>query len=134
MLKEIKNSLELKIEKFSKDIREDIYTAYLVYKDPRTPLLPKILIILIIGYFLSPIDLIPDFIPFFGYLDDLIIIPLGLILVKKMIDMDIWRDCKKQAIKNLPKFKYVKHLLTLLIMAFWALLAYYAIKLILKII
>jgi uncharacterized membrane protein YkvA (DUF1232 family) len=58
---------------------------------------PKIIIIIIIGYALSPIDIIPDFIPVFGYLDDLIILPLLLFLALKLIPREIMDECKKEA-------------------------------------
>jgi uncharacterized membrane protein YkvA (DUF1232 family) len=66
-------------------------------KDPRVPLLPKALLIMVVVYALSPIDLIPDFIPVLGFLDDLILLPLGIALVIKMIPKDVWSECQIQA-------------------------------------
>ncbi|MEJ5273428.1 MAG: YkvA family protein, partial [Spirochaetota bacterium] len=56
-------------------IKEEIKTLYFAYKNPKTPIISKLIIILTIGYAMSPIDLIPDFIPILGYLDDLVILP-----------------------------------------------------------
>ena len=66
-------------------------------KDPRVPLLPKALLIMVVVYVLSSIDLIPDFIPVLGFLDDLILLPLGIALVIKMIPKDVWSECQIQA-------------------------------------
>ena len=57
-------------------LKQETYVLALAYNDPRTPLISKILIGITIGYLLSPVDLIPDFIPFLGLVDDLIIVPL----------------------------------------------------------
>lgn len=65
-------------------------------KGPRTPLVAKLLIVLVVGYALSPVDLIPDFVPLLGYLDDLILFPLGVALAIKMIPEDIFRDCRSR--------------------------------------
>ena len=61
-------------------LRTEISALYYAYKNPRTPLLPKAVLFLTLGYALSPIDLIPDFIPVLGYVDDLIILPLMISL------------------------------------------------------
>jgi uncharacterized membrane protein YkvA (DUF1232 family) len=69
----------------------------LVLKDPRTPKLAKILLGLALGYALLPFDLIPDFIPVIGHLDDLIIVPILVILALKMIPQDVVDDCRDRA-------------------------------------
>lgn len=69
----------------ARGIRRDTYALYLACRDPRVPWYAKVLAGAILTYALSPIDLIPDFIPVLGYLDDLIIIPGGLVLVRRMI-------------------------------------------------
>ena len=63
---------------------------YYAYKDPKTPLFAKMLASILIGYAASPIDLIPDFIPIIGYLDDLIILSLGVFFLIKLIPKEIW--------------------------------------------
>ena len=73
----------------AKQLKTDVYALYLAYKDPRVPWYAKAFMALIIGYALSPIDLIPDFIPVLGYLDDLIIIPAGISLSLKMIPKEV---------------------------------------------
>jgi len=85
------------IKKWAKELRGNIKALDYARKDPRVPLLPKSLLIMVVAYALSPIDLIPDFIPVLGYLDDLILLPLGIALVIKMIPKDVWSDCQFRA-------------------------------------
>ena len=66
-------------------------------RDPRTPLLVRLLALLVAAYALSPIDLIPDFIPVIGYLDDLILLPLGIALIVKFTPPEVITDAKLQA-------------------------------------
>jgi uncharacterized membrane protein YkvA (DUF1232 family) len=71
-----------------------------VYRDPRTPWYAKALIAVVIAYSLSPIDLIPDFIPMLGYLDDLILIPLGITLAIKLVPPEIFREAHTSVAGN----------------------------------
>lgn len=66
-------------------IRQDVLTVYCVARDPRTPWAVRLLALAVAAYALSPIDLIPDFIPVLGYLDDLMLVPLGIYLVIKLM-------------------------------------------------
>jgi len=100
MYKIIKN-LKLK----SKSLKKEIITIYYVYKNPKTKLLPKIIIILTLGYALSPIDLIPDFIPVIGHFDDLLIIPALIYLSIKLIPKDVMEESRKKAEKEPIKLK-----------------------------
>lgn len=77
-------------------LRTEVQALFLARRDPRVPRRAKILAALVTAYALSPIDLIPDFIPVLGYLDDLIILPLGILLAVKMIPPDVMRDCRLQ--------------------------------------
>ncbi|KEF38662.1 hypothetical protein M670_01873 [Schinkia azotoformans MEV2011] len=83
----------------AKSIKRDVFILVEAYKHPNTPLYVKILAIIIIAYAFSPIDLIPDFIPIMGYLDDIILIPLGIILVLKLIPKDVLQECRVNAEK-----------------------------------
>jgi uncharacterized membrane protein YkvA (DUF1232 family) len=78
-------------------LKRDTYALYLVARDPRTPWYAKVLAGAIVAYALSPIDLIPDFIPVIGYLDDLIIVPLGIAAVLRMVPADVLAECREQA-------------------------------------
>src|ERR1700676_3737899 len=75
----------------------DVHAVYLAARDPRVPWYARVLAIAVAGYALSPIDLIPDFIPVIGYLDDLIIVPLGIWLVVSLIPEDVMAECRARA-------------------------------------
>ncbi len=81
----------------AKALKREVYALSLAARDPGVPWYAKIFAFLIIGYALSPIDLIPDFIPVIGYLDDLILIPAGIILLIKMIPKEIIEECREKA-------------------------------------
>jgi uncharacterized membrane protein YkvA (DUF1232 family) len=74
-----------KAKKWARSIKDDVVALYIAAKDPRTPLSAKLVSVTVVAYALSPIDLIPDFIPIIGYLDDLIIVPLGILLAIRLI-------------------------------------------------
>jgi uncharacterized membrane protein YkvA (DUF1232 family) len=97
----------------SNHLKSEIIALYLAYKHPRTPWYAKVLAGLIIGYALSPIDLIPDFIPVVGYLDDLIIVPLGIALLIKIIPRDILEESRAKAqsdiLSKLPRSRAARH-------------------------
>ena len=78
-------------------LKIEVYVIYLAYKDPRVPWYARIFAVCVVGYAFSPIDLIPDFIPIIGYLDDLILIPLGIALVLKMIPKEVMDEYRQQA-------------------------------------
>ena len=77
--------------------RRDGHAVYLASRDPRVPWYAKLLAIAVAGYALSPIDLIPDFIPVIGYLDDLIIVPLGIWLVVSLVPKEVMAECRARA-------------------------------------
>lgn len=82
-------------------LKRETYALYLAIRDPRVPWYAKALAVCVVGYAFSPIDLIPDFIPVVGYLDDLIIVPLGVALVVKLIPPPVLADCRVQATATL---------------------------------
>ena len=81
----------------TKQLKAETYAMYLACKHPHTPWYAKVLLILVIGYAVSPIDLIPDFIPILGYVDDLIIVPSGILLAMKMIPKEVMLECREKA-------------------------------------
>lgn len=85
------------IKELSKKIKAKINAVYLAYKDKNTPIIAKIFAALTVGYTLSPIDLIPDFIPILGYLDDLIILPLLIYISIKLIPEEIMKECEEKS-------------------------------------
>jgi uncharacterized membrane protein YkvA (DUF1232 family) len=92
-------------KKKAKDLKNEILVIYYAYQNPGTGLLPKIIILFALGYALSPIDLIPDFIPVLGYLDDLIIIPALIALSIRLIPKKILDEAREEALKEPLKLK-----------------------------
>jgi uncharacterized membrane protein YkvA (DUF1232 family) len=78
-------------------LKQETYAIYLACKDPRVPWYGRVIAACVVGYALSPIDLIPDFIPVLGYLDDLILIPLGIALVLKTIPPVVMAESREKA-------------------------------------
>ncbi|MFA9397836.1 MAG: YkvA family protein [Clostridiaceae bacterium] len=109
-----------------KIIKKDLYAIYLAYKHKKTPLYTKILCFLVVGFALSPIDVIPDFIPILGYLDDIILIPLGIMLAVKIIPKDIMAECRIKA-ENL-ELTQKNWIIGILIIIFWVFIIYFIYK------
>jgi uncharacterized membrane protein YkvA (DUF1232 family) len=86
-----------KIKTWARQIKRDAVAVYLAARDPRTPWLAKCLALAVAAYALSPIDLIPDFIPVLGYLDDLLIVPLGLLLVIRLLPPQVLTESREKA-------------------------------------
>lgn len=76
---------------------ENTYGLYLAGRDPRVPIVAKIIVVIVVAYALSPIDLVPDFIPVVGYLDDLLLLPLGIWVAVRLIPDEIWLECRLRA-------------------------------------
>lgn len=87
------------LKQWARSIKQDAHAIYIAARDPRTPWYAKALAICVAGYALSPIDLIPDFIPVIGYLDDIVIVPLGILAVVKLIPPEIMRESRVTAAK-----------------------------------
>lgn len=85
------------MKKWAKKIKRDVVAVYFAARDPRTPIVARVLAIAVAAYALSPIDLIPDFIPILGYLDDLIIVPLGLMLVIRLLPTEVLDAARTRA-------------------------------------
>jgi len=113
----------------SKQLRTEVVALYLASKHPRTPWYAKVLAALIISYALSPIDLIPDFIPVVGYIDDLILIPLGIALLIKIIPRDILEECRAKAEADLSKRKPKNWIAAIIIVLIWLLVIYVTLSL-----
>jgi uncharacterized membrane protein YkvA (DUF1232 family) len=78
-------------------LKQETYALYLAVRDPRTPWYAKAVAAAVVAYALSPFDLIPDFIPVIGYLDDLIIVPLGIALALKLVPEPVMAECRERA-------------------------------------
>jgi uncharacterized membrane protein YkvA (DUF1232 family) len=91
------SSLWTHLRSWAQRLRVDVLALYLAARDRRVPLAPKLLAAAVAAYALSPIDLVPDFIPVLGALDDLILVPLGIALAVRLIPAEIMRDCRARA-------------------------------------
>lgn len=85
------------LRKWTKELKQQTLVVYFAARDPRTPWLARVIALLVAAYALSPIDLIPDFIPVLGYVDDLIVVPLGLMLVLRLVPPDVMQSAREQA-------------------------------------
>ena len=88
---ETDGSLIARMRRWAKAIKRDVHALYLSARDPRVPWYAKAVALAVAAYALSPIDLIPDFIPILGYLDDIILVPLGILLAVRLIPPEILR-------------------------------------------
>ncbi len=86
-----------RLERWARRLKVEIYALYLAYRDPRVPWYARVFAALVVGYAFSPIDLIPDAIPILGYLDDLLIVPLGIALAIRMIPPPVLAECREEA-------------------------------------
>ena len=91
------------IKNWAHRIKRDSLAVYYAARDPRTPGYLQLLAILVAAYAISPIDLIPDFIPILGYLDDLIIVPAGLLLVIRLLPDVVLEEARERASHQLAK-------------------------------
>jgi uncharacterized membrane protein YkvA (DUF1232 family) len=107
----------------ARQLKTETYALYLAYRDPRTPWHARLFAALVIGYAFSPIDLIPDFIPGLGYLDDLLLVPLGMLLVVKMIPPAVWAESRARAGEAVAAGKPVSHATAVMIVMIWLAIA-----------
>lgn len=103
-------------------LKTETYALYLAARHPGTPWYAKLLVAGIVAYALSPIDLIPDFVPILGYLDELVLIPLGIALAIKMIPSSILEECRARS-QTLRSGKSVSRIAGIVIVAIWIALA-----------
>lgn len=107
----------------AKQLKVEVHALYLAYQDPRVPWIAKVFVACVIGYAFSPIDLIPDFIPVIGYLDDLVLIPLGIKLALSMIPESVMNECREKARETLAQDKPVNWAAMIVIILIWISLA-----------
>ena len=124
MLEGLKNKARL--------LKTEVYAISLAYKDPRVSWYARIFAICVVGYAFSPIDIIPDPIPILGYLDDLILVPLGIAFVLKMIPKEVMAECREQAKAVMLKGKPVNRVAAVVIIGIWVVLAILAVGIVSK--
>lgn len=119
-----------KWKQWARTLKTNTYALYLAYKDPRTPLVARLWTAAVVAYALSPIDLIPDFIPILGYLDDLILVPLGIAIAVKLIPHEVMIGCREQAVQQMSQRLPANRTAAIIIVAIWLLAALLSIALI----
>jgi uncharacterized membrane protein YkvA (DUF1232 family) len=111
-------------------LKRDTYALVLAYRDRRTPWYAKLTALVVVAYAFSPIDLIPDFIPVLGLLDDLLLIPLGVVLVRRMVPTDVMEDCRVRADAAFENDKPVFWTAAVVVVILWAATAYFVYRLV----
>ena len=110
-----------KIKAWAKNLKRQIFILYFAYKDERVPWYAKLFTFCVVAYAFSPIDLIPDFIPILGYLDDVIIVPLGIMFALKMIPKNVLSNCEVKAEEMMKNGKPKNWIVGSLILLMWSL-------------
>jgi len=104
---------------YARRLKREVYALYLAYRDPRVPWYARMLIAIVVGYAFSPIDLIPDPVPILGYLDDLVLLPLGVALVLRLIPAEVMAECRARATDVSKQGKPVNRVAAAVIVAIW---------------
>ncbi len=104
-------------------LKKETFALVLACRHPRVPWYAKVMALVVVGYALSPIDLIPDFIPVLGYLDDLVLIPLGIMLVIRMIPVDVLDECRRQSEEIVGRVTRAGKIAAAVIVAIWIMTA-----------
>ncbi len=108
-----------KLKNKARDLKKETYTLYLVYKDSRVSWWKRLFLGIVIGYVFCPIDLVPDFIPILGYLDDLILVPLGISIALKLIPKEIFEESRKKAMEEKNRKVPIGKKTALVIVCIW---------------
>jgi len=116
-------ALLAELKQRARHLKAETFALYLAARDPRTPWYAKLLVAGIVAYAFSPIDLIPDFVPVLGYLDDLILIPLGIALAIKLVPPTVLAECQTRARETMRNGKPVSRIAGAVIIVIWLLLA-----------
>ena len=112
-----------KINAWAKNFKRQIFILYFAYKDGRVHWYAKVFTACVVAYAFSPIDLIPDFIPILGYLDDIIIVPLGIMFALKMIPKSVISDCEVKAEEMMKNGRPKNWIVGSLIVLIWSLIS-----------
>jgi len=124
MVREHELTLKKRLKKWALKLKSDVIAMYFALKHPLTPLYAKIFTAIVVGYALSPIDLIPDFVPILGYLDDLIILPLGITIAIRLIPASVLDACREKARNNPPTMKPKIWVAAYFIILIWLIVIY----------
>ena len=117
----------------ARQLKTEVYALYLAYRDPRVPWYARVFAACVVGYAFSPLDLVPDFIPVLGYLDDLVLIPLGIALAIRMIPPNVLEESREKATQVMRDGKPVNRVAAVAIIALWLALAALGIMLMVRV-
>jgi uncharacterized membrane protein YkvA (DUF1232 family) len=114
-----------RLRRWASAVGKDTLTIWYAAKHPRTPTVAKVLAVCLVAYAFSPIDLIPDFIPVLGYLDDAILLPLGVLLIIRLIPDEVIAECRRRAAQHLASGgrRPVSSAGTVMVIVLWVLAA-----------
>ncbi len=108
---------------WARALKREVHALYLACRDPRVPWYTRALAVCVVAYAFSPIDLIPDPIPILGYLDDLILLPLGIALVVRLLPAAVLAECRAAAAQRLSTAQPTNRLAAVVIVGIWLALA-----------
>ncbi len=100
-------------------LKGEALALYFALRHPRTPRAAKVLAAAVVAYAFSPVDLIPDFVPFLGYVDDLVILPLGISMAIRLVPPDVMVECRAQAQRTMDRVRPVIWTAAIVIIVFW---------------
>jgi uncharacterized membrane protein YkvA (DUF1232 family) len=103
----------------ARQLKTETYALYLAYRHPGTPWYAKVFAGLVVAYAFSPLDLVPDFIPVLGYLDDLVLVPLGIALALKMIPAEVMAECRERAYAVEREGKPINRAAAVIVVLIW---------------
>ncbi len=113
------------------DLKRDTRILYLAYRDPRTPRLTRFIAAAVIAYALCPIDLIPDFVPILGLIDDIVLVPAGMALAIRSIPPHVIEDVRKRAMAEPPATK-ARWIMAVVVVLIWLLAGLFVVRLLLR--
>ncbi len=119
-----------RLRRWAGRLKTELHALYLAYGDPRVPTHARVFTIIVVAYAFSPIDLIPDPIPVLGYLDDLVLVPLGIALAVRMIPPEVLAECREKARNNKSKAGPKGAAAAVVVVIIWLILAVLAVYLI----
>jgi uncharacterized membrane protein YkvA (DUF1232 family) len=103
----------------ARQLSAQTYALYLAYRHPRTPWYAKVFAALVVGYVFSPIDPIPDFLPGVGLLDEMVVVPIGVLIAAKMIPQEVLEECRERAREVAEGEKPVSRVAAVVVVAIW---------------
>jgi uncharacterized membrane protein YkvA (DUF1232 family) len=112
-------TLVQRLRSSARRLRAETFALWLAARDPRTPWYARVLVWVVVAYALSPIDLIPDVIPVLGYLDDLLLVPLGIVVALRLVPADVMAECRHRVAHSDMQRPGARWLVAAAIVSWW---------------